>query len=470
MASQTELAADAVLGAGALPQGSSFFGPLSLPSGLDVRDYARMYQKADEFDVGLSTSISTIAQNRANAQRQESLRQASIMESDALAELNKLDVSSPGARDALSKFGLIGGLSQSVGTALNRKYKELDDNNRFMSSLMQDAATAGYSDEEMAVSLAAAQELLRSNPTAAFALRGKVQRQGIQAKMLRDRAYNQKDFNRIAHEDFKKTSAEVAGMFQNIPESVVKKNPDFFNAYTSINQLAPQQFKGVVVDIKPEDAHKWRLTKAQLGDLKAGIPVKVKDPVAIETRGHSVSEDVVGYKMYGDKWWNLKENAGKKDAAELKQKNVWGENDYRKEIADSVKEFWGAEVKPDITPKEAVRIVKDMTKAARMPGLDDLYRFAPSEESGTSLTLSEEGDPVLSADTPTADMRRFLDSIHKSVRTIPDMRSKWEQFLIRAQDGRGYVGQLRSSMDPSPSSAEDGVVRANQWLDSVTGQ
>ena len=104
-----------------------------------------------------------------------------------------------------------------------------------------------------------------------------------------------------------------------------------------------------------------------------------------------------------------------------------------------------------------------------MPGLDDLYRFAPGKGSG-SLTLSEGGDPVLSADTPTADMRRFLDSIYKSVRTIPDMRSKWEQFLVRAQDGRGYVGQIQSNLDPSPSSAQDGVVRANQWLDSVARQ
>ena len=499
MASQTELAADAILGAGSLPQESAFFGPLSLPSGLDSRDYLRMYKKANAFDEGLSKTISTVAENRAIAEQKNKERQASFMESDALAELSRINVSGPGAREALGNFSHIAGLSRSVGAALTRKYKDLDDQNKRLSDLTTYMAKAGYNDLQAVGQYAAAELALHNNSLATYnILSMRAQRDAVEATARRSGAYNQKDYGRAAEASYLKTGATARGLFGIIPPSVRDAHPGFFNQYEGLRTLTPEILdKGVEqVLVTSENMGDFRLTDGQIKEIGVVGFINLRNPKSIKDKSAAVSKDIVGTTLFGPRRWSdIQRAAAKGDKGEFVPAPSWENEIYGIEGAEKL---WQKEIKPTklakvsqksgFKSKEAVAFVEDMRKkASEDPTGNWIHHFSPGAgdfvidtDGDGEYSEAELADFNLKMQAKTAsggtggaggaqtDLRKFLAGIHDQLATIPKIQTLWNQWLITSQLAPGYVqGKFLEVM---PQDTSEPTVDPEAWAHKARGE
>ena len=174
MAHEIELAAEQVLGAGVIPRNEGMFDPISLPSGLDTRDYLRISQQGLADSRSRQNLVSSAMQDR--LKQDEAFRQleASRREQSALQELYKLETSDPDFGEKYDMYTELAAYSPRVAGALQAKQNKYNAENTALNSVATELARKRASDEEIDASLEVAKGLLKSRgPNSSMFLRWK---------------------------------------------------------------------------------------------------------------------------------------------------------------------------------------------------------------------------------------------------------------------------------------------------------
>ena len=162
MASEIELAAEQVLGAGALPRNNRMFDPISLPSGLDSRDYLRISQQSMADDSARRNIVSSAMQDRLKQENVFRQLEASKQEQSALQELYRLDTFDPEFNEKADMYTELAAYSPRVANALQAKRNRFNQEAAALSGVSSALAVKRAKDEEIRDSLAVARELLRT--------------------------------------------------------------------------------------------------------------------------------------------------------------------------------------------------------------------------------------------------------------------------------------------------------------------
>jgi len=162
MASEIELAAEQVLGAGALPRNDRMFDPISLPSGLDSRDYLRISQQSMADDSARRNLVSSAMQDRLKQENVFRQLEASKQEQSALQELYRLDTFDPEFNEKADMYTELAAYSPRVANALQAKRNRFNQEAAALSGVSSALAVKRAKDEEIRDSLAVARELLRT--------------------------------------------------------------------------------------------------------------------------------------------------------------------------------------------------------------------------------------------------------------------------------------------------------------------
>ena len=162
MASEIELAAEQVLGAGALPRNNRMFDPISLPSGLDSRDYLRISQQSMADDSARRNIVSSAMQDRLKQENVFRQLEASKQEQSALQELYRLDTFDPEFNEKADMYTELAAYSPRVANALQAKRNRFNQEAAALSGVSSALAVKRAKDDEIRDSLAVARELLRT--------------------------------------------------------------------------------------------------------------------------------------------------------------------------------------------------------------------------------------------------------------------------------------------------------------------
>ena len=162
MASEIELAAEQVLGAGALPRNNRMFDPISLPSGLDSRDYLRISQQSMADDSARRNIVSSAMQDRLRQENVFRQLEASKQEQSALQELYRLDTFDPEFNEKADMYTELAAYSPRVANALQAKRNRFNQEAAALSGVSSALAVKRADDQEIQDSLDVARELLRT--------------------------------------------------------------------------------------------------------------------------------------------------------------------------------------------------------------------------------------------------------------------------------------------------------------------
>jgi hypothetical protein len=241
MASEIELAAEQVLGAGAIPR-NNLFDPISLPSGLDTRDYLRMSQQSLADTRSRQSMLSSAMQDRLKQENVFRQLDASRREQTALQELNDLDSSDPDFQENAEMFTELAAYSPAVSRALAAKQARYAQEGAALNSVADDLARLRSTDEDIGDTLATAKNLLKSRGSNSPAYLN------FRARLSRDaskKEYEEKlAFNLSRDGDKTKIAEEKA-----FDSGLAKLTSSVQSSLNSIQGLPPEWSSGDLIDI-----------------------------------------------------------------------------------------------------------------------------------------------------------------------------------------------------------------------------
>lgn len=241
MASEIELAAEQILGAGAIPR-NNLFDPISLPSGLDTRDYLRMSQQSLADTRSRQSMLSSAMQDRLKQENVFRQLDASRREQTALQELNALDSSDPDFQENAEMFTELAAYSPAVSRALAAKQARYTQEGAALNSVADDLARLRSTDEEIGDSLATAKNLLKSrgsNSPAYLNFRARLSRDASEKEYTEKLAFN------LSREGDKTKKTEEKAF----DSGLAKLTSSVQSSLNSIQGLPPEWSSGDLIDI-----------------------------------------------------------------------------------------------------------------------------------------------------------------------------------------------------------------------------
>ena len=148
-----------------MPRGG-MFDPISLPSGLDTRDYLRMSQQDLAATQSRQGAVSSAMQDRLEQEKLFRTLEAARLEQSALQELDKLDTLDPDFVESAEMFTELGTHAPAVGRALGAKYAKYNQNSTVLSKVSDDLAKLRAGDDKIDSTLQLTRGLLRAGGSA----------------------------------------------------------------------------------------------------------------------------------------------------------------------------------------------------------------------------------------------------------------------------------------------------------------